>query len=158
MINECPRALLPRAKRHCRKEAGPMLERGSSRASGRSSGSRYWLVIKHEGSRTEVLTIALAGGGKALPVFSFREEAELFLRFGKPGCGWRLRKSGAEELVSVFCEAHAGIGCVALDPLPQMVAEKTVGLVSLDWKRFMDLVVRAEGGPRRNNDRGAAQE
>ena len=37
----------------------------------------YWLIIKDERSRVEVLTVWLTGHGEALPVFSFEEEARI---------------------------------------------------------------------------------
>jgi len=39
----------------------------------------YWLIENQEAGGTEVLTVGLEGGKEALPVFSFEEEARLFL-------------------------------------------------------------------------------
>lgn len=75
-----------------------------------------------------------------LSVFSFREEAELFLLGGFPE-GWVVRKSAARELVSVLFGPCATVKNVALDPLPEMVAGKTVGLACLPRVRFVDLVL-----------------
>jgi hypothetical protein len=102
----------------------------------RAPGSTYWLVAKNNNSRMEVLTID-RDGKEALPVFSFREEAEMFLWLGGFDEGWRVRESGAGEIVSVAMGPCAGVGYVALDPLPEMVAENTIGLVSLDRERFL---------------------
>ncbi len=110
-------------------------------------GSTYWLIEKNRNDPTGVLTVGLAGGEKALSVFSFREEAELFLRLGVPGGGWWVRESGAGELVSVLSGPCANVEKVALDPLPEMVAEKTVGLVSLGRERFMDHITARGRSP-----------
>ena len=101
----------------------------------------YWLIAKNENGRTEVLTALLASGEEALPVFSYEEEAELFLGTQAAGSGWQVRESTAEELISVLCGAFAGAKEVSLDPLPEMVAEGTLGLVNLSRKRFVNLVL-----------------
>ena len=77
-------------------------------------------------------------GGRALPVFSFREEAEMFLCLGgHGGDGWRAMQSGAAEILSLLRGACADVRSVALDPLPGMAADGTVGLVALSRKRFL---------------------
>jgi hypothetical protein len=110
----------------------------------RQPGSTYWLIAKNQRDRVEVLTIE-CGGERALPVFSFEEEAELFPGFGGVGYGWWVRESGAGEIVSVLYGPCAGVRSVALDPLPEMVAEEAVGLVSLSRKRFVEHLVNRGG-------------
>jgi hypothetical protein len=116
-------------------------EQAPGRASGRAPGSSYWLITKNENGRIEVLTTNLAEGEQALPVFGHEEEAKMFLSLGGAGDGWRVRKSTAGELVSVLHGPCARVRCVALDPVPVMLEEKTVGLVSLSRERFVDLVL-----------------
>ena len=101
----------------------------------------YWLIAKNENGRIEVLTALLAGGGEALPIFSYEQEAELFLAFQATGSGWQLKESTAGELVSVLCGPCAGAKEVSLDPLPEMVAEGKLGLVNLSRKRFVNLLL-----------------
>ena len=80
-----------------------------------------------------------------MPVFSHEEEAEMFLRLWEVRFhGWQVRESTAGELVSVLCGPCASVERVALDPLPEMVLERTVGLVSLSRERFVDLVFSRE--------------
>ncbi len=110
-------------------------------------GSTYWLIEKNRNDPTGVLTVGLAGGEKALSVFSFREEAELFLGLGVPGSSWGVRETGAGELVSVLSGPCANVGKVALDPLPEMVAERIVGLVSLDRERFIECITARRRSP-----------
>ncbi len=115
-----------------------------ARSDGRQRGSTYWLIAKDESDRVEVLTIE-CGGQRALPVFSFEEEAELFLGLGGIGDGWWVRESGAGEIVSVLYGPCAGVRSVVLDPLPEMVADGAVELVRLSRKRFVEhLVGRGE--------------
>lgn len=104
----------------------------------------YWLIAKYENDTLEILTIDLDGTREALPVFSFEEEAELFLRCEAPGKGWTVRETRIGELVSVLSGPCSGASMVALDPLPEIVSGGMVGLVSLDRTSFLRTLV-AEG-------------
>ena len=76
--------------------------------------------------------------GWVLPVFSFEEEAEMFLHLGgHGGDGWRARESGASEIASLLRGSCADVGGVALDPLPGMAEDGTVGLVEVGRERFL---------------------
>ena len=105
-----------------------------------SMGS-YWLIAKNKDNWMEVFTLCSDGQREMLPVFSFEEEAEMFLRFRGAEKGWWVRESSGGELISVLYGPCAGVTVVALDPSPEMVIEGTVGLVSLHRERFVDLVV-----------------
>jgi hypothetical protein len=85
--------------------------------------SAWWLVARHRDSQTEVLTLAF-GGSEMLPVFSFREEAEMYLLIEMLGGDWQIRETGAGELVSMLYEPCASIRNVALDPLPSTLADE----------------------------------
>ena len=82
----------------------------------------------------EALTVA---GDEALPVFSFREEAEMFLRLGAFGLGWQTRLATPGELVSVLHGSCAGVRKVALDPLPEVCGSAWMCVVSLDRRAFL---------------------
>ena len=123
-------------------------EQASVRVSERQPGSVYWLIGRNENGPLEVLTIGLPGGEEALPVFSHEEEAEMFLWLGGVRDGWQARESTAGELTSILYGLCASVKKVALDPLPEMLNEKTVGLVSLDRERFLDLVFGRGRSPR----------
>ena len=113
----------------------------------------YWLIAKNENDRIEVLTALLANGEEVLPIFSYEQEAELFLGFQAAGSGWQARESTAGELVSVLCGPCAGAKEVSLDPLPEMIAEGTLGLVNLSRKRFVNLVLSRGQQPTRGGER-----
>ncbi len=73
---------------------------------GRSVGAAvrsrsYWLLAKRGWGRLEVLTTRLADDRRVLPVFSFEEEAVLYLRLGARGSWW-VRRTGTGELVSLL--------------------------------------------------------
>ena len=83
---------------------------------------------------------------EALMVFSFEEEVKMFLRFGKvDGDGWRMRECGVGELVSVLSGPCQDVERVALDPMPEMLAEKVAGstleLVSMSRERFVQSIL-----------------
>src|ERR671921_1954784 len=101
----------------------------------------YWLVAKSENSWIEVLTLD-RDGEEILPVFSHEEEAVVFLRLLRGvGEDWRLKESRSGELIWLLYGPCAGVEEVALDPLPEMVAERTVGLVSLDRSCFIERII-----------------
>lgn len=109
----------------------------------------YWLIEKHEAKPTEVLTVNLKSGVEALPIFSWVEEAEMFLKLGElEEDGWSIRKSTAGGLVSLLeGELRADVEFVALDPMPEMVTPMfctMMGLVTLNRQRFIDCHIAKE--------------
>ncbi len=134
--------------------------RATKREPGRRPVLSYWLITKNDNGRLEVFTTLLAGGGEALPIFSYEQEAELFLGFREAGSGWRVRESTTGELISVLCGPCASATEVSLDPLPEMVVEGTLGLVNLSRKRFVNLVLTRVNSRRREgkDDRGLTPE
>jgi hypothetical protein len=118
----------------------------------------YWLIVRHERNRMEMLTVRLAGGGETLPVFSFEEEARVFCERGALGSGWRLRVTSTGELASVLLGLCAHVERVALDPLPLAGAEMLVALVSMRREDFVKLLCREKMSHDYTGDgRGAAK-
>lgn len=111
--------------------------------------SKFWLIAHDEVRGMEILTIGLAAGGEALPVFNFEDEAAMFLGLGGLGGDWRVRVTAAGELVSILFGPCAGIGRVALDPLPGSCGALN-DLVSVDREAFMKFI---EATPRSGLDR-----
>lgn len=106
----------------------------------------YWLIVSHERGFLEVLALELADGERAVPVFSFGEEAELFLALGGLGAAegdetgdrWLVRETAPGELASLLLGPLSGAGRVALDPLPGRLGGKAfLGLVSADREDFL---------------------
>ena len=100
----------------------------------------YWLIENQEAGGTEMLTVGLEGGKEALPVFSFEEEARLFLHLRGLRKGWRIRETMGGELISVLSEKHANVEWVALDPIPEIGGEVLVDIVSLRRENFVGLL------------------
>ena len=126
------------------------IEKAQWQAKNRRSGPspiRWTMIARHDANgRLEPLSVR-AGTSKVLPVFSFEEEAEMFLHFGGyDSSGWRARESSVGELVSVLCGPCADVEDVALDPLPEMLEDATIDLVGVGRRRFVRrLLAREEG-------------
>lgn len=106
-------------------------------AKSRTAWRPLWLIAKQENGRIKVCTLRSGSAVETLPIFSHEEEAEIFLWFGTPGTGWRARETTAGKLVSLLYGSCAGVGEVALDPLPLFDDDVMAGLVSLSWKDFV---------------------
>ena len=105
---------------------------------------RHWVIAKYENGGIEILTIIPDGEEEILPVFSFEEEAELFLQGEAPGRGWTARETTPGELVSILYGLCLGVAAVALDPLPEILSRAVVGLVSLDRESFLRILLERE--------------
>jgi hypothetical protein len=97
----------------------------------------FWLIVKDRTGGMEVLRTTLASGEEALPVFSFEDEARMFLELGTSGC-WRVRETTAGELTSVLLGLCAGVERVVLDPLPGQFAQALIGLASMGREAFIE--------------------
>lgn len=110
-------------------------------APGRCPGTTWWLVAKDGHLRTEMLTVG-CGGGRALPVFSGEDEAEMFVWLGGAfEDGWRVRETSTGELVSMLCGPCASVRSVALDPSPGMAKAEMIGLVIVARELFLERIV-----------------
>ncbi len=101
----------------------------------------FWLITKRRHAGVDVLTMGLDDGRTVLPVFSFEEEAALYLRRGLRG-SWQLRRTEAGELVSLLCSLCREVELVALDPVSDVEADVMNGFVSLERERFVDVLLR----------------
>ena len=95
----------------------------------KAAGRSFWLITTRAHGWREVLTID-AGGETVLPVFSFQEEGEFFLRLETTEADWWTRETTTGELVSLLLGLYARVDKVALDPLPGLGETEIVELVS----------------------------
>ena len=117
------------------------------------AGPRLWLISKP--SPSGLPAPWLVDGGRGLPVFSFEEEAEAFLRSrGAPLGGWTVREAGAEELLAVLLgPAGAVTKKVLLDPIPGVADAVSSCLVGIGRERFAGrLLERAQAGQYERRD------
>jgi hypothetical protein len=102
----------------------------------RAAWRSFWLIATRTHGRMEVLTID-TGDEMVLPVFSFQEEGELFLRLEATKADWCLRETTTGELVSLLLCLCARVDKVALDPLPGLGEREILGLVSTGRRHFV---------------------
>jgi hypothetical protein len=104
---------------------------------GVSAGAVYWLICDGTGP-PGALVLDLAGLGRTLPVFSFPEEAEMFLRLDGLDGDWEVREGVADDFFPHFFGARAGVESVVLDPLPGAMGDGAEGPVGIGPGRFVD--------------------
>jgi hypothetical protein len=100
----------------------------------------FWLIAMRSRGTLEVLTTVLTDGRRVLPVFSFAEEAAIYLRCDIRR-SWQLRPTSTGELVSLLYGPCRKVQLVALDPISDIEADVVNRLVSLERERFVDLLL-----------------
>jgi hypothetical protein len=120
----------------------------------RTARRSFWLIATRTHGRIEVLTLD-AGDEMVLPVFSFQEEGELFLRLEATEANWWSRETTTGELVSLLLGLCSQVDKVALDPLPGIWERKILELVSTDRRCFVrHLLGEIAAHSRRENPTG----
>lgn len=104
---------------------------------GFSDGAVYWLICDGTGP-PGALVLDLAGLGRALPVFSFPEEAEMFLALDGLGGQWDVREGVADDFFPHFFGPRADVESVVLDPLPGALGDGAGRPVGIGPERFVD--------------------
>lgn len=94
-----------------------------------------WVIAEQRCNGLEVFTL----GTNVLPVFSFEEEAQMFLGLGHATDGWQVRETTYGELVSVLYGPCREVTHVSLDPVPGLVE-----LVSLSRSAFIRILLVRE--------------
>jgi hypothetical protein len=104
----------------------------------RVRASWHWLIVKNTASEMEILTLEVGGSERMLPVFGSKKTATRMLpRSG----GWRVRKTGGGELISILCGPCTDAKRVVFDPSPGLVAAGMVELVSESTDGYLDLLM-----------------
>ncbi len=128
---------------------GPSTREGPETAgpvSRRAGTQRYWVIAKDAKDgfgQLELLTVDLDGTGEALPVFSFEEEAEMFLWLQTTEEGREVRETTPGQLVSILYGPCANVGRVMLDPLPEIGLSMQTSLLGMDRNDFVESVIGA---------------
>ena len=107
---------------------------------------QFWLIVRHDVGSLEPLATEFTDGRRALNIFSFEEEARLFLRLLGTHGGWRVRATGIGELVSVLYGPCREVDLVALDLLRQRGAEAVNTLLCVDRERFVGFLLQRGSG------------
>ena len=128
---------------------GTSTREGAETAGGvprRAGTQRYWVIAKDAKDgfgQLDPLTVDLDGTGEALPVFSFEEEAEMFLWLQTTEDGREVRETTPGQLVSILYGPCAHVGRVMLDPLPEIGARMQISLLGMDRNDFVESVMGA---------------
>ena len=129
---------------------GSSTREGAETAGGvprRAGTQRYWVIARDAKNakdgfgQPEVLTVDLDGTGEALPVFSFEEEAEMFLWLQTTEDGREVRETTPGQLLSILYGPCADVGRVMLDPLPEIGARMQNSLLGMDRNDFVESVM-----------------
>jgi hypothetical protein len=120
-----------------RREKEGKLAGVSRSGAGVSGGAVYWLICDGTGP-PGALVLELAGLGRTLPVFSFPEEAEMFLRLDGLDGDWEVREGVADDFFPHFFGRRERVESVVLDPLPGTMGDGAEGPVGIGPGRFVD--------------------
>ena len=95
----------------------------------------FWMVLEGSARRLP-LTVFLSDGKEALALFSGEEEARMFCHFCGEGASANLRQTTAGEILSLLYCPWCAAKHVALDPFPQILGSRLLGLLTLDRVDF----------------------
>ncbi len=96
----------------------------------------FWVVCADLEGFGGPLAVGLPGLGKAVAVFSFEEEALLYLRL-RDGGGLRVRRVAGGLLLALLSGRWSGFRSVALDPVPELDAGTLLPLTTTSRERFV---------------------
>ncbi len=99
-----------------------------------------WLIADPTEGSLDVFTID-DGGERVLPVFSYRDEAVMYVRLQLGGPletqRWEPRVSSPGEIVSVLYGPLSDVTRVALDPLPEVCGATVLDLLCVRREAFV---------------------
>jgi hypothetical protein len=104
----------------------------------RVRASWQWLIVKNTVSEMEILTLEANGSQRTLLVFGSKKAATRML---PPSGGWRVRKTGGGELISILCGPCSDVARVAFDPSPELIEAGMVELVSESTDGYLDVLM-----------------
>jgi hypothetical protein len=127
----------------------------------------HWLIAKHGVSGMDVLTVHLGDSTEVLAVFTFEEQARVFLHsgFGASGEGWKARQTWPGELASILYGPCSAAKRVAVDPPSEAVEKgKSAGIRAVDRDHFLGMLlgegpagIRLASSPTRRSHKGLPQ-
>jgi hypothetical protein len=104
-----------------------------------------WLIANLTDGKMDALTLD-GGGDRVLPVFSFRDEAEMYVRLQLGTPGWEPRGFSADEIASMLYRSLSDVARVALDPLPEVCDKTLLDLLCVRRDAFVRALLGEEGG------------
>lgn len=113
--------------------------------SGSKGNHDFWVVCEEPEDPVVPLTVGLTGLGETLPVFSFEEEALLYLG-ARDTDGLRTARLPAGRLLMLLLGRWSGFGSVALDPISDLDADLAIPLTTMSRARFVRFLASYQGG------------
>jgi len=106
--------------------------------------AQRWLIANLKDGKMDALTLD-GGGDRVLPVFSFRDEAEMYVRLQLGTPGWEPRGFSADEIASMLYRSLSDVARVALDPLPEVCDKTLLDLLCVRRDTFVRSLLGEEG-------------
>jgi hypothetical protein len=106
--------------------------------------AQRWLIANLKDGKMDALTLD-GGGDRVLPVFSFRDEAEMYVRLQLGTPGWEPRGFSADEIASMLYRSLSDVARVALDPLPEVCDKTLLDLLCVRRDAFVRSLLGEEG-------------
>jgi hypothetical protein len=106
--------------------------------------AQRWLIANLKDGKMDALTLD-GGGDRVLPVFSFRDEAEMYVRLQLGTPGWEPRGFSADEIASMLYRSLSDVARVALDPLPEVCDKTLLDLLCVRRDAFVRSLLAEEG-------------
>ena len=105
----------------------------------------FWVVCPEDFRGP--LVVDLPGLGRAVALFSFEEEVQLYrgLRGWDDAGGRRARRVSGDGLLTLLSGRWAGYRSVALDPIPELDAGTLLPLTNTSRERFVRFLRSADG-------------
>lgn len=114
------------------------------------SGVEHGLGYERGRELAEALTVELYAKERALSIFSYEEEAQMFVATLDESADWCVSEIQDEVLLTLLYRARPPIAYIALDPLPERLAPEAANLVSMDRTSFLrHLLARIENSWRK---------
>jgi hypothetical protein len=82
------------------------------------------------------LKVFLSEGKEAMALFSGEEEARMFCHFCEEGASTNIRQTTTGEVISLLYCPWCAAKHVALDPFPEILGERLLGLLTLSREDF----------------------
>lgn len=92
---------------------------------------------EREAGLADALTVDLYARDKALAIFSFEEEAQMFAGALEESDEWRVSEIENEALLRLLYRSRPFTDFIALDPLPERLAPEAANLVSVSRMCFL---------------------
>ena len=129
------RAILRNLTYGGRRGAAPHKKHGA-RAHRTSTVQAFWVVLEG-GTWTAPFTVLLPEGREAIALFSAEDEARMFCHLSKQGAKeGNVRQTTAGGVLSLLYGPWAVARHVALDPFPESLGGRLLGLLTLDREHF----------------------